>query len=77
MLLSFRLPLLSALLALGALTSCKKDEADGLVVQAHDQNVYMTKMHTMMTQMMAMTKTQDPDNDFTTMMKMHHQGPST
>lgn len=69
-----RLPLL-LLAAFALLTSaCKKNETDGLQVQAHDDNVFMRMMHDMMTQMMAMPKTQDPDNDFAMMMKMHHQG---
>jgi hypothetical protein len=70
-----RLPLLAFALATASLTtSCKKDDADSLKVQAHDDNVFMKQMHAMMDQMMAMTKTQDPDHDFAMMMKMHHQG---
>ncbi|RPD43932.1 DUF305 domain-containing protein [Hymenobacter sediminis] len=77
MLRSLRLPLLACLLAFTTLTACNKDDSDGLKVQAHDDNVFMRMMHDMMTQMMAMTKTQDPDNDFAMMMKMHHQGAIT
>jgi uncharacterized protein (DUF305 family) len=73
-----RLPLLALALATASLTtSCKKDDADSLKVQAHDDNVFMKQMHAMMDQMMAMTKTQDPDHDFAMMMKMHHQGAIT
>ena len=73
----FRFPLLALALAFTTLTSsCDKDE-DGLELQAHDDNVFMRMMHAMMTQMEAMPKTQDPDNDFAMMMKMHHQGAIT
>ena len=74
MLRSLRLPLLSALLAVGALTSCKKDEADGLIGQAHDQNAFMTIMHDMSKEMDMMTATMAPDNDYAMMMVMHHTG---
>lgn len=70
----FRLPFLSLLLLGLATVSCKKDDVDGLQVQAHDDSTMMTIMHTMMKQMDAMTPTQDPDNDFAMMMVMHHQG---
>jgi uncharacterized protein (DUF305 family) len=70
-----RLPLLALLLAsVSLVSSCNKDDSDSLKVQAHDDNVFMNMMHAMMTQMSAMQKTQDPDNDFAMMMKMHHQG---
>ena len=73
-----RLPLLALLLASVSLaSSCSKDDSDSLKVQAHDDNVFMKQMHAMMDQMMAMTKTQDPDHDFAMMMKMHHQGAIT
>lgn len=76
MLRSVRFPVLAALLAFGALTSCKKDDATpaGLQVQPHDQSALMTIMHNMMKDMGKMTPTGDPDNDFAMMMKMHHQG---
>ncbi len=76
MLRSVRFPLFAALLAFGALTSCKKDDSTpaGLQVQAHDQSALMTIMHNMMKEMGMMTPTNDPDNDFAMMMKMHHQG---
>lgn len=76
MLRSVRFPLLAALLAFGALTSCKKDDSTpaGLQVQAHDQSALMTIMHNMMRDMSMMTATNDPDNDFAMMMVMHHQG---
>jgi len=76
MLRSLRLPLLAAVLAVGALSSCKKDDTTpaGLQVQPHDQSALMTIMHNMMKDMGMMTPTGDPDNDFAMMMKMHHQG---
>jgi uncharacterized protein (DUF305 family) len=74
MLRSLRLPLLASLFAFGALTSCKKDEADGLMVQPHDQNAFMTIMHDMSKEMDMMTPTMDPDNDYAKMMVMHHTG---
>lgn len=73
MLRSVRLPLLASLVALSAFTSCKKDDV-GLQVQAHDQSTLMTIMHSMMTDMGMMKPTGDPDNDFSMMMTMHHQG---
>lgn len=73
MLRSLRLPLLASFLAFGALTACNKDDSDGLQVQAHDKNVYMRNMHEAMAMMEAMPKTQDPDNDYSSMMIMHHQ----
>jgi uncharacterized protein (DUF305 family) len=50
MLRTVRFPLFAALLAFGALTSCKKDDTtpSGLQVQPHDQSALMTIMHTMM-----------------------------
>ncbi|AMR29343.1 hypothetical protein A0257_21080 [Hymenobacter psoromatis] len=74
MLRAVRLPLFAAALALGAFTSCKKDNSTGLQVQAHDQSALMTIMHTMMKDMSLMKPTGDPDNDFAMMMVMHHQG---
>ena len=74
MLRSLRLPLLASLFAFGALTSCKKDEADSLKVQAHNDNVFMTIMHDRSKEMDMMTATMDPDNDYTKMMVMHHTG---
>jgi uncharacterized protein (DUF305 family) len=74
MLRSIRLPLFAALLACGALASCKKDDSTNLQVQAHDQSTLMTIMHTMMMDMSMMKPTGDPDNDFAMMMTMHHQG---
>ncbi|SDY84533.1 Uncharacterized conserved protein, DUF305 family [Hymenobacter psychrophilus] len=73
MLRTLRLPLLASLLAFGALTSCNKDDSDGLMVIAHDESVYMRNMHEGMAMMEAMPKTGDPDNDYSTMMIMHHQ----
>lgn len=76
MLRSVHYPLLVTLFALGAFTSCKKDNTSpsGLVVQAHDQNAFMTIMHDMSKQMDAMKPTMDPDNDYAMMMVMHHTG---
>lgn len=72
----FRLPLLALALASVSLatSSCSKDASDSLAVQAHDQNTMMTIMHDMMKMMDGMTKTQDPDQDYSMMMVMHHQG---
>jgi uncharacterized protein (DUF305 family) len=53
--------------------SCK-DEADGIIVQDHDKNEFMTIMHTMNSQMDAMQMTGDADHDFASMMVIHHQG---
>lgn len=55
------------------LTACDK-ENDGLQLQAHDQNRMMDSMHAMMSRMMAMPMTEDPDIDFSEMMMMHHRG---
>jgi len=74
MLRSLRFPLLAALFALGTFTSCKKDDATGLQIQAHDQSTLMSIMHAMMKDMSMMKPTGDPDNDFAMMMTMHHQG---
>ncbi|NVO86757.1 DUF305 domain-containing protein [Hymenobacter terrestris] len=71
-----RLPMLALALASVSLTvsSCNKDDSDSLEVQAHDQNAMMSIMHDMMKKMDAMPKTQDPDQDYSMMMVMHHQG---
>ncbi|TYZ07236.1 DUF305 domain-containing protein [Hymenobacter lutimineralis] len=74
MLRSLRLPLLACLFAVGALASCSKDEADGLKVQAHNDNAFMTIMHDMSKEMDMMTATMDPDVDYAKMMVMHHTG---
>lgn len=74
MLNSTRASLFGALLALSAVTGCKKDNSTGLQVQAHDQSALMTIMHNMMMDMDKITKTQDPDNDFASTMSRHHQG---
>lgn len=54
-------------------TACKKD-ADGIILQAHDDNRMMDSMHVMMDRMEAMTMTMDPEVDFSEMMIMHHEG---
>lgn len=58
------------------LASCNNDDDNnnGITLQAHDSSDMMDRMHAMMTEMMAMQPTNDPDNDFAMMMKMHHQG---
>jgi uncharacterized protein (DUF305 family) len=71
---SLRFTLFASVLAFGALTSCNKDEADGLKVQAHDKNAFMSIMHDMSKEMDMMTATMDPDNDYAKMMVMHHMG---
>ena len=73
----FRFPLLALALTFATLTTSCDNDDEGLELQAHDDNIFMRQMHEMMTQMQAMTKTQDPDNDFAMMMKMHHQGAIT
>lgn len=54
--------------------ACSKDNNNGLQLQAHDQNRMMDTMHAMMSRMMAMQPTNDPDVDFVKMMMMHHEG---
>lgn len=56
------------------LTACSKDDNNGILLQAHDQNRMMDTMHAMMDRMMAMPKTNDPEIDFVKMMIIHHQG---
>jgi uncharacterized protein (DUF305 family) len=56
-----------------AFTACDDDD-EGLVVQDHDKNEFMTIMHNMNAQMDAMEMTGDADHDFAMMMTMHHQG---
>jgi len=65
------LPLIAGFFAL-VLTACNKDE--DIKLANHDSNKMMTTMHTMMSQMEAMPKTNDPEIDFAKMMVMHHQG---
>ncbi len=61
------------LFLLTALTmACSNNE--GVIIEAHDENRMMTLMHNMMAEMHTMKVTQDPDIDYATMMKMHHQG---
>ena len=55
-------------------TACSKNDNNGIMLQAHDQNRMMDSMHVMMDRMMAMPKTNDPEIDFVKMMRMHHQG---
>lgn len=56
-----------------AMSSCD-DGDEGLIVQDHDKNEFMTIMHIMNAQMDAMEMTGDADYDFASMMMMHHQG---
>lgn len=56
-----------------SIASCSKDD-DTIKIQKHDDNQMMSIMHSMMDTMMGMQKTNDPDNDFAMMMRMHHQG---
>jgi len=55
------------------MSACTKEDV-GIELQSHDQNRMMDSMHTMMSRMMAMPKTNDPEIDFSKMMIMHHQG---
>jgi len=64
---------LLAVVLLGVMTACTKNN-DGIVPQAHDDNVYQQIMHANMTTMNAMKMTGDADHDFAMMMQMHHQG---
>lgn len=62
----------SVLFLAGVMLGC--DNKEGLQPQAHDANVYQQINHRMMTEMDKMKDTNDPDNDFSMMMRMHHQG---
>ena len=62
----------SVLFLAGVMMAC--DNKDGLQPQAHDANVYQQINHRMMTEMDKMKDTNDPDHDFSMMMRMHHQG---
>lgn len=66
------LGVLSALLLMVWLTGCN-DKNNGLQVQPHDENTFMTIMHHMMDRMNSMPKTNDADHDYAMMMRMHHQ----
>ncbi|MBC7653463.1 MAG: DUF305 domain-containing protein [Oligoflexus sp.] len=54
--------------------ACSKDDDNQITIQEHDKNQMMSIMHGLLDKMGAMQKTNDPDNDFAMMMKMHHQG---
>lgn len=56
-----------------AVFSCD-DSDEGIKVQDHDKNEFMTIMHEMNAEMDAMEMTGDADHDFASMMVMHHQG---
>ncbi|CCH03608.1 hypothetical protein FAES_pFAES01118 (plasmid) [Fibrella aestuarina BUZ 2] len=64
-------PGLAGLMAV-VIAACNNDK--GLQPQAHDANVYQQINHRMMAEMDKMTDTNDPDHDFSMMMRMHHQG---
>lgn len=55
------------------LIACTK-ESNGIQLQLHNENRMMDTMHTMMSRMEIMPKTNDPEIDFSKMMIMHHQG---
>lgn len=55
-------------------SSCGDDSDEGIMVQDHDKNEFMTIMHNMNAQMDAMQMTGDADHDFASMMVIHHQG---
>lgn len=55
------------------MSACTKDDV-GIKLQNHDQNRMMDSMHAMMSRMMALPKTNDPEIDFSKMMILHHQG---
>lgn len=63
---------MSVLFLTGIMLAC--NTKDGLQPQAHDANVYQQINHRMMAEMEKMTDTNDPDHDFSMMMRMHHQG---
>ncbi|PZR19705.1 MAG: DUF305 domain-containing protein [Flavobacterium psychrophilum] len=63
----------AALLILLIASACKDDD-NSLKVQAHNDNEMMSIMHAMSTEMDAMQMTGDADDDFATMMIMHHTG---
>jgi uncharacterized protein (DUF305 family) len=50
------------------------DSDEGIKVQDHDENEFMTIMHNMISEMDGMQMTGDADHDFASMMVMHHQG---
>ncbi|MEZ0487559.1 DUF305 domain-containing protein [Fibrella aquatica] len=62
----------SVLFLAGIMLAC--DTKEGLQPQAHDANVYQQINHRMMAEMDKMVDTNDPDHDFSMMMRMHHQG---
>jgi uncharacterized protein (DUF305 family) len=56
------------------IASAWSDDVNGITLQQHDKNEFMTIMHSVNAQMDAMQKTGDADHDFAMMMTMHHQG---
>ena len=64
----FRLPFVTLILLSSLFTACMKHDMDDM---KHD-SAFMKIMMTMMTQMDAQAKTQDPDHDFAAQMVLHH-----
>ncbi len=62
------------LLLMVAFSACDNDDNNGIRLQSHDENEFMTVMHDMNAKMDAMTMTGDADHDFVMMMTIHHQG---
>ena len=54
--------------------SCNKDDGDGILIQDHNDSEMMSILHSMMRSMDSLTMTNDPDNDFARIMKVHHKG---
>lgn len=56
------------------MNSCNKDDGDGILIQDHNDSEMMSILHSMMRSMDSLTMTNDPDNDFARIMKVHHKG---
>lgn len=65
---------ISLVAAIFILSSCRKVENPGLIIQDHDSNKMMSFLHEMMRRIDSLTLTNDPDNDFALIMKVHHDG---
>lgn len=65
---------LIGVLTLAFMISCSKDDGDGILIQDHDDSEMMSILHSMMRSMDSLTLTNDPDNDFASMMKVHLSG---
>jgi len=68
---NWRLFFLSAVLV-SVMISCEKDEEEGL--SDDDESKMIDLMHSMMRNMVSLTMTNDPDNDFAMMMREHLNG---